>query len=482
MGRVLSSRFPSIMRKFTLLVATLLVIAEGWAQPALPLQVDLDHATFAFDDVQSLLEVYLAFEATSLPFNADSSGSFKARLPLEIKLLRSTEATLEGTPSEPVWQDAFPIAFVVADTSGLVSGQQFISQARAAVPPGEYELQVVIPAATGRQRLELRRDVVVPDFTEEALVGLSDITLASAIEPSTDQQDKFYKNGLIVRPNANQLFGQGLPQLFYYAEAYNVDEIANDAGEYTLFAYVAEANRPQPLQNMQKRVSRPARTPDVLVGSFNLSSLPSGSYFFRVALLNDDNEAMAEQARKFFVYNPDVAREQAVAQEASFETSPYAMMPEKEVKKALEHIETIATERERRRARDIRDLNEQRRFLMEFWTRRDPDPGTPINEFKEEFYQRIQYANERYSASFAEGWKTDRGRTLVKYGLPSSIEPHLYDRDTLPHEIWQFNNIPGEGQALFVFADRSGFGEFELIHSTVAGERKVPNWEEELRR
>ena len=119
---------------------------------------------------------------------------------------------------------------------------------------------------------------------------------------------------------------------------------------------------------------------------------------------------------------------------------------------------------------------------MTFWNKRDPNPATPVNEFKDEFYQRVQYANDRYTTRGMEGWETDRGRILVKYGLPTNIEPHLFDRGVRPHEIWEYNNIPGEGQAQFIFADRNGFGEFELIHSTVAGERRLANWQEELRR
>ena len=117
---------------------------------------------------------------------------------------------------------------------------------------------------------------------------------------------------------------------------------------------------------------------------------------------------------------------------------------------------------------------------MDFWSARDPNPRTPINEFQEDFNSRVTYSNDRYTTNYEEGWNTDRGRTLIKYGRPSAIEPHLYDRGYIPYELWEFNNIPGEGQALFVFADSDGFGMFEMIHSTVAGERKVPNWQDEL--
>ena len=94
---------------------------------------------------------------------------------------------LEGTPDEPVWADSVQLAFHVADTSLFEPGQRFVHQVRTSVPPGEYELAVAVPpsAAANRQRLELRRDVVVPDFTGKG-VALSDVTLATAIQRSDE--------------------------------------------------------------------------------------------------------------------------------------------------------------------------------------------------------------------------------------------------------------------------------------------------------
>ena len=459
----------------------LMLCGSAFAQNTLPIQVDLHHSAFAYDENESLLEVYLSFQAGSLPFVADSVG-YLARLPIDLILNRSTEVTLEGTPVSPIWQDSLLLNFAVMDTSSLNEGQYFIHQARMTVVPGEYELQIVVPAdeTFNRSELALKRDVLLPDFSREELVGLSDITLSSRIEPTDDRTSPFYKNGLIIRPNANQLFGQGLNTLYYYAEAYHVDRIADNNSQYAVYVYIAEANRPQAISGLERRSDRDAVSPDVIVGSFDLSSVPSGSYFLRVALLSEDNEAMAEQSQKFFVYNPHVERPEPVAVEMTFETSEYALLSEEEVQRAYEHIVVIAADRDQRRFRGLQDLNEKRRFLMEFWQRRDPRPDTPVNEYKEEYYQRLQYANERYTNNLSDGWKTDRGRALIKYGIPSSIDPHLYDRGMAPHEVWQYNNIPGEGQAIFVFADRNGFGEFSLIHSTVSGELSMPDWEREL--
>ena len=480
-------RFMSVLlRRFGLLLLAGLLAAPALRAQAPDVElveVDVDHAAFAYDGAQSLLEVYLAFGAATLPYEADPGG-FRARLPLDLAVVRSTEATLDETPLDPVWQDSLTLSFVLADTAGLAQGQYFVHQTRLPVQPGEYELRVKVPAdqARGRRELELRRDVLVPDFGQQDLVRLSDVTLASQIVRSDDRDDLFYKNGLVIRPNANQIYGEGLPDLFYYAEAYNTDQIADDAGRYTLLAYVAEANTPAPLPGLQRRTQRTARMPDVLAGTFDLSALPSGSYLLRLVLLDEHNEARAEQNRKFFVFNPSVARAIAPAVETDFESSPYATMSEEEVERGLEHIVYIASESERRRARRIQDLDERRRFLMEFWQKRDPQPATPINEFRDEFYGRIQYANERYSNNRVDGWETDRGRVLIKYGVPAQIEPHFYDQDAWPYEVWEFNNIPGEGQAVFIFYDPTGFGEFELLHSTVTGERKDTNWRQAVRR
>lgn len=430
-----------------------------------------------------MVELYLAFDAASLDYTSEN-GVFAALVPLDVAILRSATTQLEAADENAVWRDSLLLRFALPDTSNLTPGQHFVHQLRTLVPPGEYVLSLSIPAGNGddRPEMELRRDVLVPNFASTDDASLSDITLATSISPSTARETPFYKNGLDVRPNANQLYGEGLSELFYYAEAYGTQELAGADGEYTLFAYVSEANRPQPMANLQKRSSRTARSPDVLVGQFDLSTLPSGSYFLRLALLNESNESVVEQAQKFFVYNPSVQRSEPAAMEMEFETSPYASMSEEEVDVAIDHALVIANESDRRRLRRIEDLTERRRALMEFWQKRDPQPSTPINEFKEEFYQRLQYANDRYSSNMQEGWQSDRGRVVIKYGLPTSVEPHLYDRGMRPYEIWNYNTIPGEGQALFIFADLDGFGRFELVHSTVTGERTRPNWQQELSR
>src|SRR5207253_4771929 len=115
---------------------------------------------------------------------------------------------------------------------------------------------------------------------------------------------------------------------------------------------------------------------------------------------------------------------------------------------------------------------EREQFIEQFWLRRDPSPDTIENEFKEEHYRRIAYANERF-ASGIPGWKTDRGRIYIIWGPADEIESHpsggSYDRppeegggstSTYPFEKWRYRYLEGIGNDVILeFVDPSGSGE-----------------------
>lgn len=121
------------------------------------------------------------------------------------------------------------------------------------------------------------------------------------------------------------------------------------------------------------------------------------------------------------------------------------------------------------------DTNEEReRFIQQFWERRDPTPGTPENEFKEEHYRRIAQANLRFpTATGMPGWRTDRGRIYIVYGPPDEIDDHsspgAYNRtgDQGPHKLpyidWTYRFIDGVGDNVTMeFFDPTGTHEFRM--------------------
>jgi GWxTD domain-containing protein len=131
---------------------------------------------------------------------------------------------------------------------------------------------------------------------------------------------------------------------------------------------------------------------------------------------------------------------------------------------SLEHNpdESIALVRYIATAEEIATLEDappERRMASwdEFWKRRDPTPDTEQNEFKEEFFERVRFANENYS-TLGPGWRTDRGMIYIQYGPPDQIESYPHNTDLPPYEVWSYYDL----QKRFVFVDYDGFGRYEL--------------------
>lgn len=135
----------------------------------------------------------------------------------------------------------------------------------------------------------------------------------------------------------------------------------------------------------------------------------------------------------------------------------------------------IITKEERDAFLRLTTNEEREQFIEEFWRRRNPDPDSPENTYREEHYRRIAYANERFSSGIP-GWKTDRGHMYILWGPPDEIDSHpaggAYDRPpeqgggsttTYPWELWRYRHLEDIGDNIELeFVDPSGSGEYHL--------------------
>jgi GWxTD domain-containing protein len=140
-----------------------------------------------------------------------------------------------------------------------------------------------------------------------------------------------------------------------------------------------------------------------------------------------------------------------------------------------EDVRWIITDEERAAFKQLSNDEERDQFIEAFWQRRDPTPDTIENEFKEEHYRRIAYANEHFPAGIP-GWKTDRGRMYIMYGPPDEIESHpsggTYERpmeegggetSTYPFEQWRYRYLEGVGQEVIIeFVDTCMCGDYHM--------------------
>src|SRR5580698_4542167 len=171
------------------------------------------------------------------------------------------------------------------------------------------------------------------------------------------------------------------------------------------------------------------------------------------------------------------AAKQAAKQRAQRDKDLYKELDSQYKKWLNEDVVYIISPEERSAFLHLQTSDEREQFIEAFWQRRNPDPDSPENTFKEEHYRRIAYANEHF-ASGIPGWKTDRGRIYIMWGPADEVDSHPtggnWDRPadqgggsttTYPWETWRYRHLDGEGLGENVeleFVDPTSSGEYHL--------------------
>ena len=307
---------------------------------------------------------------------------------------------------------------------------------------------------------------LVPPVDEDQSV--SDIQLASQIVPqSSDENSIFYKNSMEVVPNPSLIYGDALPVIFFYSEIYRLQNSNSDGYlvEQKLF------NSDNNLVHSKERSVEGTNSSIVEMGAIPVNKFNSGTYTLVVSILDVSSNTTVSSAKRVYVYNRDLVNETTAFdnEESSRLDSEFMVLSEDEIMYMWETAEYIATEAEKTQWEKLSDVAAKRKFLSSFWEKRDPDKYSSMNEVKNAYYDRVAYTNKNFgNMSRKEGWKTDRGRVYLMYGIPDEIERFQNEYYSKPYEIWHYRKI--EGGVIFLFADEQGMNIYRLVHSTKKGE------------
>jgi GWxTD domain-containing protein len=463
------------MKQFVVILALFALAATCAAQRTLPgrgqFRLEMDFARFSAEESQTYLEVYYGIPEPSLAFREDS-GRYRGGVHMMLEVRSDTAS---------VARKEWLVPHVLGDTAQLERGQSLMGIVSVALPRGEYRLVLAaydLEAPTRRD--SMTTPLSVKGF-DDARASVSDIELCSSIKQSEEKLSVFYKNTLEVIPNASRMYGVGLPILQYYAEIYN---LARMTGNEPVVVRASVINGAGKELKTQTRSKSRAFNSTVEVGTINLSGIAGGSYRLRLSVVDTartPERLLATAEKKFFVYRTGAQADSLAAAQTGFDAGgEFSFMTEEEVQRAFQYATYIASEMEMRQFNAMPDLKGRQNFLADFWRRRDPDPSTPVNEFKREYDERITYANEHLSNRYNDGWKSDRGRVYIVYGPYDDIERTPSSSESLPYEIWHYNNI--QGGVIFVFVDRNNFGNYTLVHSTHRNELHNENWMDEQAR
>ena len=124
---------------------------------------------------------------------------------------------------------------------------------------------------------------------------------------------------------------------------------------------------------------------------------------------------------------------------------------------ALSQMNYILTTEERKELKNLKQ-SEKENFFKKSWARRDPKPETKINELMDEYYARVQFAEENFSRGSSGGWRSDMGMIFILFGKPDDIQRYSSMQSNYTYETWYYFSIGEE----FAFVDDYGFGDYRL--------------------
>ena len=428
------------------------------------LEFNFDYARFNYDSTSVLLEVYYSFnQANLMVVEKDGISAVEAIIHIEL---------IDSSSGEYYLKKDWKVRNVINDVPGDDSPKSLIGMVSIAIPRGVYNIVV-----EGRDynnenvKKTLSDKIHIIPFPNEP--SLSDIELASNIlKDPPDMSSLFYKNTLEVTPNPSMVFSNTKPVMFYYLELYNLQggEVkSNFKMEKLLFNSTGNM-----IYNKSKKVNS-SQTSFVEFGVLNLSKYPTDSYNFVVTLVDTVMNKALVSNKKFFLYNPDVVDTFVnTYRNSDFLSSEFGVYTEEECDYMFNVAKYIATDTEKKQYTQLDSLDTKREFLFNFWKLRDYEPQTARNEYKDDYMERAAYVEKNFGNRFKEGYKSDRGRVYLLYGEPDQRDRFPNERYLKPYEIWTYNGI--EGGVEFVFADMTGFSNYELVHSTKRGELRDDNW------
>ncbi|MGB2697497.1 MAG: GWxTD domain-containing protein [Candidatus Zixiibacteriota bacterium] len=436
---------------------------EALSQEELDLWVDYASFLYQPDTTKSYVEIYYSLNRAQLDFYPQTGNYLASILSMELFI-----QDLEG---DSVESRRWEVATTIKTAEEKEISYRIIDILGTTLQPGDYSLKFSVQDLNSKKKGSSEIKLNVPAFSEKGLL-LSQIELAYNIEPET-LATKFTKGARKVMPNPPGLFTQQGQMLYFYAEAYNLALGNRFEGNYSLSFNVLDENGEEFKDFGTQLLKKPGKSA-VIISGINISTLPKGNYKLRIAAEDPLTAEKAQSIKDFKIW-----QEERMLEEPGFEL----LADEDQARKLRDEIRYIATRAELKMW-DQLNLEGKSKFLEEFWRKREPDPLTPKNEAKIEYYRRWNYANSKFSRyqGSDDGWQTDMGRIYIKYGHPDDIERHPHSLDYKPWEKWHYDEIdessthPRQSGVLFIFVDEDGFGVYRLIHSTAVGEIQNLRW------
>lgn len=454
----------------TLLSCCVAMLFSVAGSTAAPIQFSVDFAQFRQDSVNTLVEMYYSFPDTAISYKSLGKNSYLGELEVTVEFRSNL-----GVTSVLQWVMENRKVSLVSDARNNIYGQKNIS-----IKPDQYVVMLKLRDLNDPRRIDsTKMNMLVRKFSQER-IQFSDIELANAIEyphnTSRTWLPEFKKGDMFVLPQPNIEICDTTPQLNAYIEIYNLKKIHADSITIAYNIMDAAKRSVFDLQYVRPIVAND----QIEVFRSPLDALNSGAYYLKATVQYADNDVKDSSSiiKKFFLINPGMPAEIAdlYTMDELFLQSEFSTMSEARVDKEFETVKYIASQTEKDTYLQLTTLGAKQKYMFRFWLERDPNPSTKENERLSQHRKAMDYANKNYDSPIhLEGWRSDRGRILLKYGFPTQIDRQYFQLGVRPHEIWYYNDI--QGGVIFCFVARDGVANnYKLVHSTALNEIREDNW------
>jgi GWxTD domain-containing protein len=417
----------------------------------------------------------------ALAVTAAGAGQSQHGAELNVRVLRDYRPVASQTVVDVFWRvpprlvnpvgtsNRGVIHFVVAvqDSSGRERESRSwwtrrastVEHAAFTLRPGRYVVHVMVSdSATGR----VARETTSVDAFSHA-PGASDLLLATDMRPAADPSDTVARPGELRRG-----------RMFLVTTGEPVLTPQTSKLVYYVGLYAAQAESVK----VSSRVLTESGTPvletapaPVAIGSdggfadgvVDLTGLPPGRYRFELMATGPDSQ-LTRSAPFEMTGFPTVAEDWP------------AHLAESQLDEAYQPLIYLMSSGEQGVYSSL-SVEGERKWLRQFWARRDPTPETARNEERERFYAAVAEADRRFGeggASAIPGWRTDRGRIFIRFGEPDVKLRRPQAGRTAPYEVWKYNR---RRPRKFVFMDVTQFGNYSLIYTDDEHEPSRPDWQ-----
>jgi GWxTD domain-containing protein len=360
-------------------------------------------------------------------------GEYLAEYAVEIVIYRNGDQIAGTTFDEKYAVESFPRT--LSQTDFLLNQINM-----PLVAPGKYELKMRLRDSKSHQVNETKHSFRISDKDRDW--SMTRLEFCRQVEQAADTS-QFMKQGLTVVPSVSRTYGnQKELSCPVYAEIYGGPDRAGTS--LRLRCEIIDQFSETTLDTSFSIVSQGAVT--AVVESFDVSDMSPGQYAMTVRLYVEGKKKPVLDFEEWF----EIGWSLSTLLRTNFEG-------------AVSQLKYVASDDEADSLLRTPKLG-RAEVWSAFWDRRDPTPGSPLNEYRDEYYRRIRYSNANFSVSIRPGWRTDRGMTYIRYGEPDEVERHPFDLNGYPYNgpwiVWRYfgSNLQ------FVFVDRRGSGDYDLQH------------------